>query len=113
MTTKLLKVNGAEHPAEFIRFRENDFTHGRRSTVTILTRKSYAEVLELFSNPGDWSVIERNEKSPELNTEIDCTDYCKLLNIKDTRTGVLEVVMSKMTDSEVLAELLEELNDEA
>lgn len=98
----ILKIKGGEYAAPFVRFRDMDFIHGNRNTVTILTEQSYAEVVGLFDDPGEWSVVNGE-------TEKDCTDYCKLLSIKDTRNGVLEVVMSKMTDGEILAELKEAL----
>ena len=99
---KIVKIKGGEYAVPFFRFREKDFSFGNRDTVLILTELSYAEVVDLFSEPGEWSVA-----NGEIVT--DCTDYCKLLSIKDTRTGVLEVVLSKMTDGEILAELREAL----
>ena len=97
-----LKIKGGEYAVQFVRFRDMDFVNGNRDTVTIRTEQSYAEVVGLFDDPGEWSVVNGE-------TEKDCTDYCKLLSIKDTRNGVLEVVMSKMTDGEILAELKEAL----
>lgn len=115
---RIVKIKGGEHDIQFVRFREKDFLFGGRNTVTILTELSYAEVVDLFSDPGEWSVVTKYEprtgKDGEViyqqpDTETDCTDYFKLISIKDTRTGVLEIVLSKMTDSEALAELREAL----
>lgn len=115
----ILKIKNREIVLEFARVRERDLDHDRRNTVTILTSMSYEEVVALFSAPGVWSVTRKYE--PKTDTEgnvvyqepdavTDCTEYEKLLCIKDTRTGVLEVVMSKITAEEALAELKEVLN---
>ena len=107
MTQNLIKVKDTEYPVSFVHFRDRDYHYGRRSTVTILTDLEYAAVVALFSEPGEWSAIKRREGAEDILT--DCTDYSKLLSIRDTRTCVLEVVLGKMTDSEILAELLEAL----
>jgi hypothetical protein len=107
MMTRLIKVKGTEYPVPFVRFRDRDYSFSNRSTVTIVTDLSYETVFALFSDPGEWSDIRRYEDGTEIVT--DCTGYDRLLSIRDTRTGVLEVVMGKMTDSEILAELLEAL----
>lgn len=104
----LLNIKGNEHEAKFVRFRDADFRNGNRSTATIVTELRYAEIVELFTNPGEWSLTKRYDHDPDIVT--DCTDYEKLLSITDTRTGVFEVVLGKATDGEILAELLEELN---
>ena len=116
--TNLVKIKGNEYMVPFARFREKDYRHNYRGTVTIVTELPYAEVVDLFSAPGEWSVIKRFDpitdaegnvqQEPDIVT--DCTDYEVLCSIKDTRTGVLEVVVGKITDSEALAELREVLN---
>lgn len=114
-----LNIKGSEHLVDFVRFRDADRSHGNRGTVTIVTAMGYDEVVRLFSEPGEWSVTRSYE--PRLDAEgnvvyqepdnvIDCTGYEKLLCITDTRSGVLEVAMGKITDSEALSELREAMN---
>lgn len=107
MMQNLIKVKDTEYPVSLLFFRDRDYHYGRRSTVTIVTDLEYAAVVDLFSEPVEWYAIKRYEDAEDIVT--DCTDYSKLLSIRDTRTGVLEVVLGKMTDSEILAELLEAL----
>lgn len=119
MMTQRLKIKGKEHVARYVRFRDMDARHGNRSTVTIVTSLPYEEVVDLFTEPGEWSVTyeyepkvdgEGNVVYQEPERVVDCTDYEKLLRILDTRTGLLEVVVSKMTDGEALTELRDALN---
>lgn len=104
----LLNIKGIEYEAKFVRFRDADFRNGNRSTVTIVTELSYAEVVELFSDPSEWSLTQKHELEPDIVT--DCTGYDVLCSIRDNRDGLLEVVMGKITDSEALAELREVLD---
>lgn len=48
----------------------------------------------------------------ELVEEFDNTDYCVAGPVTDNRDGTVTVKMGKKTDSEMLAELREVLNDE-
>lgn len=107
MMQRLIKIKDTEYQVSFVRFRDRDYHYGNRSTVTIVTDLEYSAVVALLSEPGEWYAIKRYEDAEDIVT--DCTDYSKLLSIRDTRTGVLEVVLGKMTDSEILAELLEAL----
>lgn len=111
MTTQYVKIKGKEYEVRLARFRDEEFFPGRRNTVTILTELSYAEAKELFTNPGEWSVI--NRYAPMVGDDgeviqlpdkvIDCAAYEILCYIKDPFTGVLEVVMGKPTAEELLA----------
>ena len=105
--TNLIRIKGTEYTVPFFRIRDEDFRHGGRSTVTIVTELEYAAVVALFSAPGEWAAILRDGKEPDIVK--DCTDYDRLVSIKDNRDGVLEVVMGKITAEEALAELREEL----
>ena len=100
--TTVLRINKTDLPVTSVRWQK----HGR-STVTFAVEMEYAAVVALFSDPGEWSVVIQNEDEPEVVK--DCTGYDMLCSIHDRRGGKIEVVMGKMTDSEVLAELLEAL----
>ena len=82
--------------------------------VRIVTEMEYAEAKALFSDPGEWSVIERPAAikyadgtaiQPE-DIVTDCTGYDVLRSITDTMAGTLEIVVSEITDSEALAVLM-------
>lgn len=114
----ILKIKGGEYEVPHVIYREKDPFNGKRNTVTIITDLEYAAVVALFSDPGEWSHTMQHE--PRMDTEgnvvsqqpdivKDCTDYDTLLSIKDNRDGVLEIVMSKITAEEALAELREAL----
>ena len=105
---KIIRIKGTDYPVPFFRIRDEDLSYGRRSTVTIVTDLEYAAVVALFSEPGEWFAIMQYENDPDIVK--DCTAFDQLLSIKDNRTGVLEVVMGKITAEEALAELLEALN---
>ena len=113
-----MKINGVEYEAKHVGLRGRDGLAGSRSTVRIVTDLEYAAVVDLFSNPGEWSYIRKYD--PETDGEgnviyqepdnvTDCTEYDRLLSIKDYRNGTLEVVMGKITAEEALAELVEAL----
>ena len=105
--TSLIRIKGTDYPVPFFRIRDEDVRHGGRSTVTIITELEYAAVVALFSEPGEWYAVRQYENDPDIVT--DCTDYDRLVSIKDNRSGVLEVVMGKITAEEALAELVEAL----
>ena len=113
MPKKLIRIKGVDYPVPFVRFRKNDPQQNGRSTVTFLTELEYAAIVALFAEPEDWSVVVQHEPTADgeerPDTVTDCTDHDVLCSIHDGRNGLLEVVMGKMTDSEVLAELLEAL----
>lgn len=115
----LLNIKGNEYEVAIAAFRETDILHERRSTVTLMTNFAYSEVVELFTNPGEWSITEKFVPSTDANGNVtyqrpdrvrDCVEYTVLCSIRDKRDGLLEVVMGKITDSEALAELREVLN---
>lgn len=113
MTKHLIKIKDKEYPAKFVLLARGDI-----NTVRFLVEMSHAEATELFSSPGEWFAIRRHD--PYVNNAgeeqtlpdniTDCSEFEVLRSIKDTRDGMLEVVMGKITDSEVLAELMEVLN---
>lgn len=115
----ILKIKGGEYTVPFVRHRDKDRRHEERSTVTIVFDLEYATVVALFSEPGEWSHTRRYDPKTDAEGNViyqepdivtDCTDYDRLLSIKDNRNGVLEVVMGKITAEEALAELVEALN---
>lgn len=118
MLTYLVKINDTEYPVKFVRFREKDCRHDHRNTVTLVAELTHAEVVALFTAPGEWSVIKRYEPTTdaegntiqEPDVVMDCTGYEVLCRIRDDLTGLVEVVVGTITDSEALAELLEVLN---
>lgn len=117
MMTNLIRIKSNEYQVPFVRFRETDYRHDRRSTVTIVTELEYAAVVALFTDPGEWSAVRHYEPFTdaegntvqEADIVTDCTGYDVLCSIRDNRDGLLEVVMGKITDSEALAELREVL----
>lgn len=107
--TNYVKIAGAEHEARFVRFRGRDSRHNGRATVTILLDKAYEEVNALFSSPGKWSVVRRDDAAPDHVT--DCTAYEILCSITDWNNGVLEVVMGRATDRELLQAIMGSADD--
>ena len=103
----ILKIKGGEYAVPHVIYRDKDPWNGKRSTVTIMTDLEYAAVVALFSDPGEWSHTVQVDGEPDIVK--DCTDYDRLLSITDNRDGVLEVVLSKITAEEALAELKEVL----
>ena len=98
----VVKIKGMELVAQFVRFRRIDPEHERRETVTLLMEREYGMVKELFTEPGNWSVAE--PVSGEIS-ETDCTAYEVLCGITD-RGGIMEIVMGKATEKELLAVLM-------
>lgn len=110
MISYTVKTSGGEYSAKFVRFRDIDPRYAGRGTVTLLLDLPYSTVKDLFSTPGEWSVtkhfttdIPNAEHDPDIVA--DCADYSVLCCISDCQDGVLEVVVGKMTDSEILEEL--------
>lgn len=88
------------------------------ATVIMTAQMEHSVAKELFANPGEWYVIERYDAIryadgtviQRKDTVTDCTDYSVLRSILDTNDGVVKINMGMLTDSEILAELLEVLN---
>jgi len=107
MMRKFVKIAGGEHAVPFVRFKDHDPQNGGRQTVVVLMDKPYEEVKALFTDPGEWAVVERFDTGePDIVT--DCSDYEILHSITDRQQGVLEVVMGCATEADLLRILLGE-----
>ena len=97
-----VQIKGMDMPVNFVRHRKIDPKHNGRETVTILAERGYETVKELFTEPGRWSITETvgNE-----TVRMDCEAFETLCSITD-RDGILEIVMGKATEKELLEALL-------
>lgn len=113
------KIGGIEHELLSASvWHSGSMSKDSPATVIMTARMEHSAAKELFTDPGEWYVIERHEAIQYADGTViqrddrvtDCTDYSQLRSILDTNNGVVEIRMGMLSDSEVLAELLEVLN---
>lgn len=87
----------------------NDREWGNRESKSITLAMEYAEALDLFKDGLSWSIVMDMEQSQE---EYDNSEYDLAGPITDNRDGTVTVKMGKATAGEMLAELMEVLNND-
>lgn len=114
-----IKINGAQYPAKVIGY-SRDQSWGLRESRHITLEMGHDEAAALFADGLVWSTVQErgsyvngDGETVELSPiETDCSDFCVAGPITDHRDGTVTVKMGRMTDGEMLAELMEVLNDE-
>ena len=129
-----IKINETLYPAT-ISGRVSDNEWDKRESKAITLEMDYATAIALFVDGLAWSIVQRmevpvyerdengnlvldeNGERIQTGTEIqetewDNSEYDVAGSITDNRNGTITAKMGKMTDSEMLAELLEVLNND-
>lgn len=114
-----IKINDTLYPAEISgRLRDPDWD--RRDSKAITLEMDYATALALFVDDLDWSIVHQGAAFVDENGETvtpeaeiyDNSEYSVAGPITDNRDGTVTVKMGKPTDAEMLAELMEVLNND-
>ena len=103
--------------------RVQDKEWDNRESKAITLEMDYATAIALFVDGLAWSIVQQrevpvfdeegNQTGTEMQeTEFDNSDYFVAGAITDNRNGKVTVKMGKKTDSEMLDELLEVLNND-
>lgn len=117
-----IKINDILYPAT-VSGRVQDKDWDNRESKAITLEMDYETAIGLFVDGLAWSIVQQNEvpvfdKNGEQTgtemqeTEFDNSEYDVAGSITDNRNGTITAKMGKMTDSEMLAELLEVLNND-
>ena len=119
-----IKINETLYPAT-ISGRVQDKDWDNRESKAITLEMDYATAIALFVDGLAWSIVqqqevpvhEQDENGEQTGTEMqetefDNSEYDVAGSITDNRNGTITAKMGKKTDSEMLAELLEVLNND-
>lgn len=117
-----IKINETLYPAT-ISGRVADTEWDKRESKSITLEMDYETAAALFVDGLAWSIVQPqevpvfdengNQTGTEMqDTEFDNSDYFVAGAITDNRNGKVTVKMGKKTDSEMLDELLEVLNND-
>jgi hypothetical protein len=99
----------------------NDRSWGGRDSKAITLEMDYATALALFVDDLDWSIVFQPDSYPDPETGETVTPEAEIYDnsgysvagpITDNRDGTVTVKMGKPTDAEMLAELMEVLNND-
>ena len=103
-----VKINENLYPAT-INGTLRDSQWGGRASKSITIEMDYATALLLFVDGLLWSIVMDVEQG---QAEYDNSEYDLAGPITDNRDGTVTVKMGKPTDGEMLAELMEVLNND-
>ena len=111
-----LKIGENLYPASF-RPRGMDNSWDNRESMEITVDMTYAQAMEIFQDGLEWSRMRYSKPFADADGNLPepeeiVTDYSELCvagPVTDHRNGTITVKMGRMTDSEILAELLEVL----
>lgn len=128
-----VKVNDVRYPAT-ISGKKSDMDWNGRESKAITLEMSYADASALFVDNVVWGIVMTKTvqrakmgkdgemvldellrpvmEDVEVTEEFDNSDYYVAGAITDNRNGTITVKMGKATDGEMLAELMEVLNNE-
>lgn len=112
-----IKINGNLYPAT-INGSVKDRQWNDRESKTITLPMDYATAAALFVDGLNWSIVMDVERAQEdgsviiVQEEYDNSEYDVAGPITDNRNGTVTVKMGKKTDGEMLAELMEVLNND-
>lgn len=115
-----VKINGNLYPAE-INGSLRDTEWGNRDSKSITLEMDYSTAMNLFVDGLAWSIVyeppvyvdENGETITPEAEEYDNSEYIVAGSVTDHRNGTVTVKMGMKTDAEMLAELVEVLNEEA
>lgn len=108
-----VKINGALHPATIAgKMMDRDWNDRESKAITL--EMTAEEAKALFVDDVVWFIVYEatQEDGSVVTEEYDNSDYCLAGSVTDHRDGTVTVKMGKRTDGEMLAELMEVLNDE-
>lgn len=113
-----LRIGEHTYPAAF-RFRNADNNWNNRESAEITVAMSYEDAMTLFQDGTEWSRVDHTSPLADADGNVPepeeiVTDYsalCVAGPVTDHRDGTITVKMGRMTDGEILAELLEVLNE--
>lgn len=112
-----VKINDTLYPAT-VYGSMKDRAWGDRESKTIKLAMDYATAATLFVDGLSWSIVMDVEQVQAdgsviiVQEEYDNSDYDVAGPITDNRNGTVTVKMGKKTDGEMLAELMEVLNND-
>lgn len=99
-----IKVGGQEYEAR-VRLKSVDTDFGCRQTATVQMELPADQVKALFSEPGAWQYVKKDDTETVVKAE-DYGDYELLLQIRDLLDGRVAAVLGKARPEEVLQILL-------
>jgi hypothetical protein len=112
-----VKISGNLYPAVINGSLKDRLWNDRESKAITLTM-DYSAALPLFVDGLSWGIVMDVEQEQENGSvittqeEYDNSDYDMAGPITDNRNGTVTVKMGKKTDGEMLAELMEVLNND-
>ena len=115
-----VKINDVLYPAE-VNGKMPDYDWDSRESKAITLEMDYATAMATFVDGLVWSIVctypEITGKDGEViklpDEEFDNGEYSVAGSVTDHRDGRVTVKMGKKTDAEMLAEIMEVLNEEA
>jgi len=99
-----VKIGGQEYPAK-VRLRRADPDHGCRKTATVVMEGTVDEIKALFEDPGQWQAVQKDADGNVVKVT-DCSEYERLLVVKDHLDGRVSAVLCAVTAEEILDVLL-------
>lgn len=99
-----VKIAGQEYPAK-VRLRSADPDHGCRKTATVIMQGSVDEIKALFEDPGQWQTVQKDDEGNVVKVT-DCSEYERLLVVKDHLDGRVSAVLCAFTAEEILQVLM-------
>lgn len=115
-----VKINDVLYPAE-VNGKNADPDWDNRESKAITLEMDYATAMNTFVDGLVWSIVCTYPEIPtgdgnvirKADEEFDNSEYFVAGSVTDHRDGRVTVKMGKPTDAEMLAELMEVLNEEA
>lgn len=98
---KYVKKSGQEVPVDHVRFRNIDTDFSARRTVHILITGTVEDAKALLKEQERWSIVERNDDGVMVK-EKDCTEYEKLLEVRDHMDGTVSVIFGTAKMEEIM-----------
>ena len=115
-----LKIGEDLYPAT-IRLVPIDGSWNNRTSAQITVAMAYEQAMGIFQNGLEWSRMDYSKPLADADGNVPepeeiVTDFSELHvagPVTNNRDGTITAKMGRMTDGEILAELLEVLNNEA
>ena len=96
-----VKRTGQEVSVDHVRFRNIDTDFSGRRTVHILLSSTVEDAKNLLEGQSRWSVVERDDGGVVVK-EKDCTEYEKLLEVRDHMDGTVSVIFGTAKVDEIM-----------
>lgn len=96
----IVSIAGVEYPAK-VRLRSVDPENGCRRTATVVMEGTVDEIKALFDDPGQWQAVRKDDDGNVVKVT-DCSEYERLLVVKDHLDGTVSAVLCAVTAEEIL-----------